>query len=136
MPDATAKLRVSVFYADAPRAVQQWRGSLPAGATVQDAICASGHSSLLARISTPMSETFMSESSPASNASGPPQDLGLAIWGRKAELGDVLQDRDRVEICRPLTVDPKLARRERFAQQGSRGSGLFATKRPGAKAGY
>jgi putative ubiquitin-RnfH superfamily antitoxin RatB of RatAB toxin-antitoxin module len=47
-----------------------------------------------------------------------------------------LQDHDRVEICRALTVDPKVARRARFVKQGARTTGLFARKRPGAKAGY
>jgi putative ubiquitin-RnfH superfamily antitoxin RatB of RatAB toxin-antitoxin module len=41
-----------------------------------------------------------------------------------------------VEIYRPLTVDPKVARRERFAKQGARATGLFVKKRAGAKAGY
>jgi hypothetical protein len=43
---------------------------------------------------------------------------------------------DRLEICRGLRVDPKVARRERFVAQGARGSGLFASRRPGAKSGY
>ena len=43
---------------------------------------------------------------------------------------------DRVEIYRPLQVDPKVARRERFRKQGARTAGLFAHKRAGAKAGY
>jgi hypothetical protein len=41
-----------------------------------------------------------------------------------------------VEVYRGLLVDPKVARRERFKSQGSRGAGLFAKKRPGAKSGY
>ena len=47
-----------------------------------------------------------------------------------------LQLQDRVEVYRALKVDPKVARRERFAKQGARTTGLFASKRPGAKAGY
>jgi len=39
-------------------------------------------------------------------------------------------------LWRPLRVDPKLARRERFGQQGARAAGLFARRRPGAKPGY
>ena len=56
--------------------------------------------------------------------------------GKKAGLGQVLSDQDRVEIYRPLRVDPKVARRERFDTQGVKKSGLFAKKRAGAKAGY
>lgn len=61
---------------------------------------------------------------------------GVGVWGRRAALHGVLQDRDRVELYRALTVDPKLARRERFHQQGVRGAGLFSRQRLGAKAGY
>jgi len=62
--------------------------------------------------------------------------LTLAIWGRKVAGAHVLRDGDRLEVCRGLRVDPKVARRERFVAQGARGSGLFASRRPGAKAGY
>jgi putative ubiquitin-RnfH superfamily antitoxin RatB of RatAB toxin-antitoxin module len=48
----------------------------------------------------------------------------------------VLVDGDRLEVYRPLTVDPKVARRQRFVRQGAKTAGLFAKKRPGAKAGY
>ena len=60
----------------------------------------------------------------------------IGIWGRKSAADHVLRDQDRVEIYRPLTVDPKVARRERFAKQGARTAGLFEKKRLGAKAGY
>jgi hypothetical protein len=49
-----------------------------------------------------------------------------ARWARPA-------GRDRVEIYRPLQVDPKVARRERFASQGARTTGLFARRAPGAR---
>jgi putative ubiquitin-RnfH superfamily antitoxin RatB of RatAB toxin-antitoxin module len=51
-------------------------------------------------------------------------------------LQSPLRDLDRVEIYRPLTVDPKVARRQRFNKQGAKAAGLFARKRAGAKAGY
>jgi putative ubiquitin-RnfH superfamily antitoxin RatB of RatAB toxin-antitoxin module len=41
----------------------------------------------------------------------------VGVFGRKAELGDVLQAGDRVEIYRPLLADPKEARRKRAARQ-------------------
>lgn len=62
--------------------------------------------------------------------------LSLGIWGRRCEPDTVLQEGDRLEVYRPLTVDPKVARRERFNRQGARSAGLFAKRRPGAKAGY
>jgi len=58
------------------------------------------------------------------------------IWGKAVEWDQALKDGDRVELCRPLKVDPKVARRERFQRQGARGTGLFANRRKGGKAGY
>lgn len=60
----------------------------------------------------------------------------LGVWGRKVSLQHVLRANDRVEIYRPLTVDPKVARRERFVRQGAKSAGLFSKRRVGAKAGY
>ena len=48
----------------------------------------------------------------------------------------VLREGDRLELLRPLRVDPKVARRERFVGQGARSTGLFAKRRPNSKAGY
>jgi len=59
-----------------------------------------------------------------------------SIWGRKTTPSQPLQDGDRLEALRPLKVDPKEARRQRFVKQGTRGAGLFANRRPGAKPGY
>jgi len=60
----------------------------------------------------------------------------IGVWGRRVKLDQRLRNIDRLEIYRPLRVDPKVARRERFARQGSRAAGLFVNKRAGAKAGY
>jgi putative ubiquitin-RnfH superfamily antitoxin RatB of RatAB toxin-antitoxin module len=62
---------------------------------------------------------------------------GFGIWGKKVAANHTLQDQDRLELYRALTVDPKVARRERFVKQGAKkAAGLFAKKRTGAKAGY
>ncbi|OAK58830.1 protein rnfH [Variovorax paradoxus] len=58
------------------------------------------------------------------------------IWGRVVEWEQPVKDGDRIELCRPLAVDPKVARRERFQRQGAKGTGLFANRRKGGKAGY
>jgi putative ubiquitin-RnfH superfamily antitoxin RatB of RatAB toxin-antitoxin module len=69
-------------------------------------------------------------------ARGLPTD-GLGIWGKKVGPAHILHDQDRLEIYRPLTVDPKVARRERFVKQGAKkAAGLFARRRVGSKAGY
>ena len=60
----------------------------------------------------------------------------IGVWGKPIPAGRVLVEGDRLEVYRPLTVDPKVARRARFVRQGAKTAGLFAKKRPGAKAGY
>lgn len=107
---------VTVVFSPRARLVHELTLQLPHGATVAQAIAASGW-----------------EEHVCMAPGGVPL---LGVWGKKAEAGQVLRDRDRVEILRPLTVDPKVARRARFARQGARASGLFARRRPGAKAGY
>lgn len=62
--------------------------------------------------------------------------LEFGVWGRRVEASQLLHDGDRLEVYRPLRVDPKVARRARFEAQGARAAGLFARKRSGAKAGY
>lgn len=63
-------------------------------------------------------------------------DVPVGIWGRTVTESQKVRDKDRIEIYRPLTVDPKVARRERFTKQGAKAAGLFSKKREGAKAGY
>lgn len=67
---------------------------LPEGATVRDAILASG---LLAKY-------------PDIDMDGRNK---LGIFARLVKLDTVLRDRDRVEIYRPLIADPKAVRRKR-----------------------
>lgn len=109
-------VQITLVYSPGPRQVFERQLDLVEGATVRQALHASG---LLAAF--------------------PGLDLHHAvvgIWGRKASPGQVLRDRDRIEIYRPLQVDPKIARRERFRKQGARSTGLFSRKRVGGKAGY
>lgn len=42
--------------------------------------------------------------------------LRLGIWGKLKEASTVLRARDRIEIYRPLLVDPKEARRQRYGK--------------------
>lgn len=104
-------LRVTVAAGVAPAQVREWTLELAQGATVADALRACG----------------------LEPGDGP---FTCGIWGRVVEPGQPLRDGDRVEWCRPLRVDPKLARRQRFASQGARAAGLFSKRRPGAKPGY
>lgn len=109
-------IRVVVMVSPGPRDVREAALLLPQGATVQEALHASGLLDCLGGLQLAT--------------------LAIGIWRRKAVLADVLRDLDRVEVYRPLLVDPKVARRERFARQGARSAGLFAKRRAGAKPGY
>lgn len=46
----------------------------------------------------------------------------LSVFGQKAELQDTLHEGDRLELCAPLNIDPKQARRLR-AEKTQSGSG-------------
>lgn len=109
-------VRVTVAHAPAPRQVLEWALDLPAGATVHDAVRASGLGAACPHLDLAACE--------------------VGIWGRRCDWARVLREEDRVEIYRGLLVDPKVARRERFRKQGARATGLFAKRRPGAKPGY
>lgn len=85
-------MRIEVAYARTDVQVVE-RVELPRGATVLDAICASG-------LVTRFPEIDL--------ASG-----GVGIFGTPAGLDDPVEEGDRVEIYRPLVADPKAARRER-----------------------
>lgn len=109
-------IRITVVYSPAPRQVCEVGLTLEEGSSLSQALHASG---LLQRFP---------DLDPALQ--------GVGVWGRKASLDQILRDQDRVEVYRPLKVDPKLARRERFQKQGARATGLFAKRRAGAKPGY
>lgn len=109
-------IRVTLVYSPLPRKVQEIALELPRGATLTQALQASGIQTLFPDLDL--------------------QHVVAGVWGRKAGPEQVLRDQDRVELYRPLKVNPKVARRERFAKQGARTTGLFATRRAGGKAGY
>jgi uncharacterized protein len=45
--------------------------------------------------------------------------VAVGIFGRRAPLSTALREHDRVEIYRPLSADPKQARRKRAKQQNA-----------------
>jgi putative ubiquitin-RnfH superfamily antitoxin RatB of RatAB toxin-antitoxin module len=94
---------VEVAYSPAPRRVDLVALTLPMGSTVGAAMAASG---LLARHAVP------AEPAPA-----------LAVWGRLVTADTPLRMHDRVELLRPLLVDPKEARRQRYRTQAERRPG-------------
>jgi putative ubiquitin-RnfH superfamily antitoxin RatB of RatAB toxin-antitoxin module len=109
-------LTITLAHSPAPRQVLLETVQVSKGSTVATALIASGWRD---RFSLAQAEH-----------------LSFGIWNHPATLQTHLRDHDRVEIYRDLAVDPKVARRERFSRQGARATGLFAERRPGAKAGY
>ncbi|MBA2548809.1 MAG: RnfH family protein [Burkholderiaceae bacterium] len=86
------ELKIAVAYC-APGIEHVAEVRLPLGSTVRDAVAA-------ARLKT----------QPESDGA-----IDAGIWGRRCSLDRVLNDGDRVEIYRPLIIDPKEARRRRAA---------------------
>lgn len=86
-------LRIEVVYCAQPGHTDRVSLRLPEGASLFDAVVASG---LQQRHAI---------------AEG---DLLAGIWGRVQPLQTPLRDLDRVELYRPLQVDPKEARRLRY----------------------
>jgi putative ubiquitin-RnfH superfamily antitoxin RatB of RatAB toxin-antitoxin module len=89
---AEATVRVSVVYATPARQFRR-QLELPAGATVGEAV---EHSAIAVE---------------AGLARDDLQQLG--VFGHIVDAKTVLRDGDRVEIYRPLNIDPKEARRRR-----------------------
>jgi sulfur carrier protein len=102
-------MQVTLVWSWAAQQVREWTLDVPEGSTVAQ---------VLAQVDW--------------RACGPIDDLAqlqTSIWGRAAQADTLVQNQDRIEITRPLRVDPKVARRERFQRQGVRTAGLFARRR-------
>ncbi len=99
-PADVAALRVEVLYCPAPGVADCVALQLPPGSCLQDAVDASG---LCLRHALDAAT------------------LRAGIWGRVQPSQTLLRDRDRVELYRPLRVDPKEARRLRYkrSKQGT-----------------
>lgn len=109
-----AEVDVWVVYSPLPRVVYTLHICLPFGSTVGDAL----------KLAYADERFALAQ-----------HQLGLGLWNRKVHPTQTLLSGDRIEIYRPLRVDPKVARRERFQKQGARSAGLFAKRKPVAKPG-
>ncbi len=98
--DPAPQMHLQVVYSPRAGEVDEVRLVLPAGATLRDALVQSGHLQRHPEIDTALAR--------------------VGVWGRLRSLDDVLRDQDRVEIYRPLQVDPKEARRLRYRKQRER----------------
>ena len=109
-------MNITLLYSPQPRKVVELALELDQGMSAQAALAQSGWLQRFPEIAT--------------------NGVQMSIWGRRVQGDVALREGDRLEFCRALRVDPKVARRERFVGQGARGTGLFAQRRPGSKAGY
>ena len=91
-------LHVELAFSPAPRQVLTLALVLRTGSTVADALRASGW----------LEAHGLSLDS-----------IRCGVWGRAQPLDHALRDADRIEIYRPLEVDPKEARRLRYKKQRS-----------------
>jgi uncharacterized protein len=98
---AVESITVSVVYCAAPAQVDEVQLRLPAGATLSQALHASG---------------VLQRNGLSVQSLDRPDALQVGIWGRIQSLDTVLRERDRVELYRPLLVDPKEARRLRYGR--------------------
>jgi len=96
MARADSLLHIELAYSPAPRLVRSMALELPAGSTLADALTASG---------------WLAQCGWALDS------LRCGVWGRVQPLEHALRDGDRVEVYRPLKVDPKEARRLRYKRQ-------------------
>jgi putative ubiquitin-RnfH superfamily antitoxin RatB of RatAB toxin-antitoxin module len=99
---APAELRIEVAYCPGPGLMDLQALVLAPGATAADAVQASG---VVAR----------------HGLDG--RALRLGVWGKPRPAETLLRDRDRVEVYRPLTVDPKEARRQRYKRHREKAAG-------------
>ena len=117
----SALIPIELAWSPAPRTVQSEALQVTAGTTLLQAVQAS------AMAHQPAVQAWLQTQDDC---------LVASVWGRKATPDQPLRAQDRIELSRPLLVDPKVARRERFAKQGAGAAGLFARRRAGAKPGY
>jgi putative ubiquitin-RnfH superfamily antitoxin RatB of RatAB toxin-antitoxin module len=96
--DAASPLGIEVAYSHEAGAVTRVALKLPSGSSVHDAI----------------SQAFPELM---------PESLVVGVWGKLRALSDTLRDQDRVEIYRPLRVDPKEARRQRYQSHRAKAKG-------------
>lgn len=121
---AEQAIGVTLCWSLAARHVHELRLQVPSGSSVQYvldlgvALCSQNPSS---GVSTSLSTLQFQQP---------------GIWGKKVPWTHVVQAEDRIELYRPLTVDPKVARRQRFKGQGKGRTGLFAKRKAGSEAGY
>lgn len=99
-PGLGTVMQVQLAWSPRPQEVLLENLSLPTGATLADAL----KTSQRVRGQVP----------------GALETLPCGVWSKLRPLDHPLRDGDRIEVYRPLRVDPKEARRQRYRKSGSK----------------
>ena len=121
---ADSRIQITLCWSLAPRHVQEQSLRVPEGCTVKMAL------------DLAVAQWLSSQPSVDATTLSSLQFQQAGIWGQKVPWTQLVQADDRIELYRPLKVDPKVARRQRFKRQGKGRTGLFANRKSGSAAGY
>jgi len=121
---AEPTIEVTLCWSLGPRHVQELKLRVPTGSKVEEALdlC--------------IAQWLEVSPSPDTVALSSLKFQQPGIWCRKVPWTQLVKADDRIELYRPLRVDPKVARRQRFKRQGKGRTGLFANRKSGSAAGY
>ena len=119
-----ALMSVELVYAAAPHVLETVTLRLPVGASAGDALRASGFGDRFGDRSGDPSGDW------SDDRLGELRDgLRLGLWGRLCAPAETLCDGDRLELLRPLLIDPMEARRQRLRRDGLRKTARRASPR-------
>jgi len=121
---AEPTIQVTLCWSLAPRHVQEINLQVPGGSTVE------------AVLDLCLAQWLQGQGSADATTLSSLKFQQPGIWGKKVSWTEVVKTNDRIELYRPLKVDPKVARRQRFKRQGKGRTGLFANRKSGSAAGY
>ena len=106
-----ALMSVELVYAAAPHVLETVTLRLPVGASAGDALRVSGFGDRFGDLLGDRSGDRLGELRDG---------LRLGLWGRLCAPAETLSDGDRLELLRPLLIDPMEARRQRLRRDGLR----------------
>lgn len=115
-----ALMSVELVYAAAPHVLETVTLRLPVGASAGDALRASGFGDRFGDLLGDRSGDRLGELRDG---------LRLGLWGRLCAPAETLCDGDRLELLRPLLIDPMEARRQRLRRDGLRKTARRASPR-------
>ena len=115
-----ALISIELVYAAAPHVLETVTLRLPVGASAGDALRASGFGDRFGDLLGDRSGDRLGELRDG---------LRLGLWGRLCAPAETLCHGDRLELLRPLLIDPMEARRQRLRRDGLRKTARRASPR-------